>query len=195
MSFFLKILSISNSSSSLTICDKDCRSIICWEERAFMTADWSMTEWNTLWISDSVFRQKKCELIFLTMMYLTFFTLNFLYEWFICMFFKFSQTLSSFLKLYDCCLFQFTVFFCICWVTVIVICAHSVTSFIFYMIWSAFFTELLTDHTSFNFSNSCRDFIWYSWNKKKKLTSVKMKSWLFMTSSVMRSRFAQLFWL
>jgi hypothetical protein len=119
------------------------RSVIHWEERAFMTADWSMTEWNTLWILNSVFRQKKCKLIFLTMMYLTFFTSNFLYEWSVCMFFKFSQTLSSFLKLYDCCLFQFTVFFCICWVTVIVICAHSVTSFIFYTIWSAFCTELL----------------------------------------------------
>ncbi len=161
MSFFFKILSISNSSSSFTICSESCRSVIHWEERAFMTADWSMTEWNTLWILNSVFRQKKCELIFLTMMYLTFFTSNFLYEWFVCMFFRFSQILSSFLKLYDCCLFQFTVFFCICWVTVIVICAHSVTSFIFCTIWAAFCTELLTDYTGFNFSNSCRGFMWY----------------------------------
>jgi len=167
-------LSFSNSSSSLTICDEGCRSVIHWEERAFMTADWSMTEWNTLWIPDSVFKQKKCELIFLTIMYLTFFTLNFLHEQFICMFFKFSQILSSFLKLYDCCLFWFTVFFCICWMTVIVICAYSVTSFIFHTIWSAFCTELLADHMSFNFSNSCKNFMWYLWDKKKRLISVEM---------------------
>jgi len=160
-----------------------------------MTADWSMTEWNTLWILSNVFRQKKCELIFLTMMYLTFFTSNFLHKQSVHMFFKFSQILSSFLKLYDCCLFQFTVFFCICWVTVIVICAHSVTSFIFCIIWSAFCTELLTDHTGFNFSSSCKSFMWYSWDKKKRLTSVETKSWLFITSSVMRNRLAQLFWL
>ncbi len=195
MSFFLKISFISNSFLSLTICDKDCESVIHWKERAFMTTDWSMTEWNTLWIFNDVFRQKKCKLIFLTMMYLTFFTSNFLHEQSVCMFFRFSQILSSFLKLYDCCLFQFTVFFYTCWVTVIVICAHSVTSFIFFTIWSAFCTELLTDCMSFNFSNSYKNFIWYLWDKKKKLTSVKMKLWLFMTSSVMRSRFAQLFWL
>ncbi len=193
MSFSLKILSISNSSSSLTICGKDCRSVIHWEERAFMNADWSMTEWNTLWILSSVFRQKKCKLIFLTMMYLTFFTSNFLHKQSVCMFFRFSQILFSFLKLYNYCLFQFTVFFCICWVTVIVICAHSVTSFIFHTIWSAFCTELLTDYTGFNFSNSYKDFMWYLWDKKKRLISVKIKSWLFMTNSVMRSRFAQLF--
>ncbi len=159
MSFFFKSSSISNSSSSLTICDEDCESVIHWEERAFMTADWSMTEWNTLWILNSVFRWKKCELIFLTMMYLAFFTSNFLHKWSVCMFFKFSQILSSFLKLYDCCLFQFIIFFCICWVTVIVICAHFMTSFIFHMIWSAFCTELLTDYTGFNFLNNCRDFM------------------------------------
>jgi len=157
MSFFLKILSISNSSLSLTICDKYCKSVIYWEEKIFMTADWSMTEWNTLWILNSMFRQKKCKLIFLTIMYLTFFTSNFLYEQSVCMFFKFNQTLSSFLKLYDCCLFQFTIFFYICWVTVIVIYAHFVTSFIFCTIWSAFCTQLLTDHTGFNFSNSYKD--------------------------------------
>ncbi len=173
MSFFLKILSISNSSLSLTICDKSCESVIHWEERAFMTADWSMTEWNTLWILNNVFRQKKYKLIFLTMMYLTFFTSNFLHEQFVCMFFKFSQILSSFLKSYDWCLFWFTVFFCTCKVTVIVICAHSVASFIFYMIWSAFCTELLADYTNFNFSNSYKDFMWYLWDKKKKLTSVE----------------------
>jgi len=193
MSFSLKILSISNSSSSLTICGKDCRSVIHWEERAFMNADWSMTEWNTLWILSSVFRQKKCKLIFLTMMYLTFFTSNFLHEQSVCMFFRFSQILFSFLKLYNYCLFQFTVFFYICWMTVIVICAHSVTSFIFHTIWSAFCTELLTDYTGFNFSNSYKDFMWYLWDKKKRLISVEIKSWLFMTNSVMRSRFAQLF--
>ncbi len=195
MSFFLKILSISNSSSSLTICDKNCESVIHWEERAFMTADWSMTEWNTLWILNSVFRQKKCKLIFLTMMYLTFFASNFLHEQSVCMFFKFCQILSSFLKSYDHCLFWFTVFFCICWVTVIAICAHSVTSFIFCTIWSAFCTELLEDHTGFNFSNSYKSFMWYLWDKKKRLTSVEIKLWLFIISSVIKSRFAQLFWL
>jgi hypothetical protein len=61
----------------------------------------------------------------------------------VCMFLRFSQILSSFLKSYDCCLFWFIISFCICWVTVIVICAHSVTSFIFCTIWSAFCTELL----------------------------------------------------
>ena len=74
---FFRIFFILNSSSSLTICDEDCRFVICWKEREFIATDWSMTEWNTLWILNSVFRQKKCELIFLTMMYLTFFASNF----------------------------------------------------------------------------------------------------------------------
>jgi len=129
------------------------------------------------------------------MVYLTFFASNFLHRQSVCMFLRFSQTLSSFLKLYDCCLFQFTVSFCTCWVTAIVICAHSVTSFIFCTIWSAFCTELFADCTDFNFSSSCRGFMWYSWDRKKKLTLIETESWLFMTSSVMRSRLAQLFWL
>jgi hypothetical protein len=124
----------------LTICDRDCRSIIHWEERAFIAADWSMIG-DTLWIPDSVFRQKKCELIFLTMMYLTFFASNFLHRWFICMFLRFSQILS-FSKVIRLLSLLIHHFFCICWVTAIVICAHSVTSFIFYTIWSAFCTEL-----------------------------------------------------
>jgi hypothetical protein len=106
----------------------------CW-----LKHDWVKHIMNT----DSVFKQKECELIFLTMMYLTFFASNFLHRQSVCMFLRFSQILSSFLKLYDCCLFWFIISFCICWVTVIVICAHSVTSFIFCTIWSAFCTELL----------------------------------------------------
>ena len=145
----------------LTICDEGCRSVICWEKRESIAADWSMTEWNTLWISDSVFRWKKCELIFLTMMYLTFFTLNFLHSWSVCMFLRFSQTLFSFLKLYNYCLFQLTVFFCICWATVMVICAYSVTFFIFWTIWSAFCTELFANCTSFSFLNNCKSFMFY----------------------------------
>jgi len=158
-----------------------------------MTADQSMTEWNTLWILSNVFKQKECELIFLTMMYLAFFASNFLHRQSVCMFLRFSQILSSFLKLYDCCLFWFIVSFCICWATVIVICAYSVTSFIFCTIWLAFCTELFADRMSFNFSSSCRDFMWYSWNRKKRLTLIEAKSWLFMTSSAMKSRLAQLF--
>ncbi len=192
---FFRIFSILNSSSLFTICDESCESVIHWEERAFMAADWSMTEWNTLWILSDVFKQKECELIFLTMMYLTFFASNFLHRQSVCMFLRFSQTLSSFLKLYDCCLFQFTISFCICWVTAIVICVYSVASFIFCTIWSAFCTELFSDCTDFNFSSSCKGFMWYSWDRKKRLTFVETKSWLFMTNSAMKSRLAQLSWL
>jgi hypothetical protein len=145
----LYVIQISSSESSLSQTLLHCLqfvmkvvSLLYTEKRAFMTADWSMTEWNTLWIPNSVFRQKKCELIFLTMMYLTFFALNFLHKQSVCMF----------LSLVRLCLLSWSHktavslichFFCICWVTVIVICTHSVTSFIFCTIWSAFCTELL----------------------------------------------------
>jgi len=195
MNFFFRIFFISNSSSSLTIYDENCRSVIHWEERESIAVNQSITEWNTLWIPDSVFRQKKCELIFLTMMYLTFFALNFLHSWSVHMFLRFSQILFSFLKSYNCCLFWLIIFFCICWATVMVICAHSVISFIFWTIWFAFCTELFTDCMSLSFLNNCKSFMWYLWDKKKRLTSVKTELWLFIMSSVMRSRFAQLSWL
>jgi len=98
----------------LTMCDSNCESIIRWEKRRFFAADCSMTEWNTLCISDKVFNWNAWELIFLIMIYLAFLTSNFLHSWFIWMFFRFSQILSSFLKLYGCCHFWFTVSFCIC---------------------------------------------------------------------------------
>ncbi len=193
--FFFRIFFILNSSSSLTIYDEDCESVIHWKEKRSIAADQSITEWNTLWISDSVFRQKKCELIFLTMMYLTFFTLNFLHSQSVCMFLRFSQILSSFLKLYNCCLFQLIIFFCICWATVMIICAHSMAFFIFWTIWFAFCTELFADCMGLSFSNNYKNFMWYLWDKKKRLTSVKAELWLLIMSSVMRSRFAQLSWL
>ncbi len=179
----------------LTMCDSNYRSIIHWERRGSSAADHSMTEWNTLCIPDGVFNWNAWELIFLIMVYLAFLTSNFLHSRSVWTFFRFSQILSFFLKLYNCCCFWFAVSFCACWVTVMVIWAHFIAFFIFCMIWSAFWTELFPDCTRLNFSNNCRDFMWYSCDRKKRLTPVDTESWLFMTSSAIESKLTQLLWL
>jgi magnesium-transporting ATPase (P-type) len=138
------------------------------KERRFSTADCNMTEWNTLCILSNVFSQKAWELIFFRIVYLMVLTLNFLQNQFIQTFFRFSQILFFFLKLYNCCHFQLAVFS--------VSVEQSSLSFKFTLLSSLFFTQYnslseqtFSDCTKLNFLNNYSDFMWYLCDRKKKL--------------------------
>jgi len=102
----LYVIQISSSESSLSQTLLHCLQfvvkIVSLSYTEKRECSWLLTE---AWLSETHYEyltvclnRRNVKLIFLTMMYLTFFASNFLHRWSVCMFLRFNQILFSFLK-------------------------------------------------------------------------------------------------